>query len=44
MPFVSKAQRAKAFATGGFGGRINLAEWESKTPKKLPKHVKPKKK
>lgn len=44
MPFKSKAQAKKAFATGGFGGKIDPKQWAAETPnmKKLPKKVKPK--
>jgi hypothetical protein len=44
MPFKSKAQMKKAFATGGFGGKIDPQEWAGATPnaKKLPERVKPK--
>ncbi len=45
MPFKSKNQSKKCFATGGFGGKVNCAEWASKTKyKKLPTKVKTKKK
>ena len=45
MPFASHAQAAKAFATGGFGGKIDPQEWADKTNfKKLPERIHPKKK
>jgi hypothetical protein len=31
MPFKSKKQARKAFATGGFGGKIDPREWADKT-------------
>ena len=37
MPFKSKKQARKAFATGGFGGKIDPKEWADKTDfKRLP--------
>lgn len=37
MPFKSKKQARKAFATGGFGGKIDPQEWAEKTDfKHLP--------
>lgn len=44
MPFKSKKQAAKCFATGGFGGKVNCNEFAAKTNyKKIPKKVKRKK-
>lgn len=44
MPFVSKKQRAACYATKGFGGKINCAEWSKETKSKsLPTKVKSKK-
>lgn len=40
MPFKSSSQRKACYATDGFGGKVNCAEWQKDTPKKLPKHVK----
>lgn len=39
MPFVSKAQQKACYATNGFGGKVNCAEWQKKTPKNLPNKV-----
>lgn len=40
MPFKSKAQERAAFATGGFGGKINPREWAAKTEyAKLPERL-----
>ena len=44
MPFKSKAQERAAFATGGFGGKIDPNEWARKTPKNIPNKVKKRKK
>ena len=45
MPFTSKAQMRKAFATGGFGGAIDPKEWADKTDTKhLPERAKGRKK
>ena len=31
MPFASKSQARACYATKGFGGGVNCAEWASKT-------------
>lgn len=42
MPFRSKAQSDKCFATGGFGGAVDCEEWASKTDySSLPKRLNP---
>lgn len=42
MPFKSKAQSDKCFATGGFGGAVDCEEWASQTDyKKLPERLNP---
>lgn len=44
MPFSSRKQSAKCFATKGFGGRVDCKEFASKTNyKTLPKKVSKKK-
>ena len=44
MPFKSKRQARKAFATGGFGGKIDPREWAEKTDfKRLPERKRGKK-
>lgn len=45
MPFKSKAQMKKCFATHGFGGRVDCKEFAHKTRniKALPNRVKKKK-
>lgn len=44
MPFKSKKQMRAAFATKGFGGKIDPKQWADETPnkKKLPDKVKAK--
>lgn len=45
MPYASAAQARAAHATGGFGGAINLKEWDKKTNfASLPEKVSKKKK
>lgn len=45
MPFTSKNQSKKCFATGGFGGKVNCHEWAAKTNyRRLPKKAKAAKK
>lgn len=45
MPFASKKQSKKCFATNGFGGKVACKEWADKTNyKTLPKKSKKKKK
>lgn len=40
MPFKSKAQMKKCFATKGFGGKVDCEEWAKKTDySKLPEKV-----
>ena len=40
MPFLSKRQSKKCFATNGFGGKVDCLEWAKKTNyKKLPNRV-----
>lgn len=40
MPFLSKAQMKKCFATKGFGGKVDCEEWAKKTDySKLPEKV-----
>lgn len=42
MPFRSKAQSDKCFATGGFGGAVDCEEWASKTDYgSLPERLNP---
>ena len=42
MPFKSKAQSDKCFATGGFGGAVDCEEWASQTDySSLPQRLNP---
>jgi len=42
MPFKSKAQSDKCFATGGFNGAVDCEEWASKTDYgSLPERLNP---
>lgn len=44
MPFLSKAQMKKCFATDGFGGKVDCEEWASETDfSSLPEKVTKKK-
>jgi hypothetical protein len=44
MPFSSKKQQAKCYATKGFGGRVDCKKWSKETNQKsLPKTSKQKK-
>lgn len=44
MPFSSKSQSKKCFATNGFGNKVNCSEFAKKTNySKLPKKVTKKK-
>lgn len=44
MPFASKAQMKKCFATKGFGGKVDCEEWARKTKfSNLPEKVSKKK-
>lgn len=45
MPFLSKAQMKKCFATGGFGGKVDCEEWAKQTDfSSIPERVTKKKK
>lgn len=40
MPFKSKSQEKKCYATKGFGGKVDCKEWSSVTDhKNLPKEA-----
>jgi|APGre2960657444_1045066.scaffolds.fasta_scaffold136109_2 hypothetical protein len=40
MPFLSKAQMKKCFATDGFGGKVDCDEWAKETDfSSLPEKV-----
>ena len=42
MPFKSKAQSDKCFATGGFGGAVDCEEWAYQTDySNLPQRLNP---